>query len=139
MLYTTNFANNPFALVRRMSRGFDNGFGMPEAAFPAVNVWQNDEAVAITAELPGVEPSDIEITVRDNVLTLAGERKRPEFGEDARWHRRERAYGRFSRTIRLPYAARDEQVEARFADGILRIAVARPEEDKPRRIQIKAA
>lgn len=138
MLYPTNFSNDPFALMRRMTRGFDNGFGTPGAAFPAVNVWQNDEAVAITAELPGVDPSDIEITVKDNVLTLAGERKPPKFGEDAKWHRRERDFGRFSRAIRLPYAARDEQVEARFSNGVLRIAVARPEEDKPRRIQIKA-
>jgi len=93
----------------------------------------------ITAELPGIDPSDIDITVKNNVLTLAGERRAPEVGEDAVWHRRERGFGRFSRAIRLPFPARDEQVEARFANGVLRVAVSRPEEDKPRRIEIKAA
>jgi len=70
-----------------------------------VNVWQGPEAVAIAAELPGIEPGDIEISVKDNVLTLSGERKAPEVPDGARWHRNERGFGRFSRTIRLPFAA----------------------------------
>ena len=139
MLYPTTFTSDPFALMRSMSRDFDRAFGARATAFPEVNVWRNEEAVAITAELPGVEPSDIEITVKDNVLKLSGERREPDLGEDAVWHRRERGFGRFRRAIRLPFAADDDQVEARFADGVLRIAVARPEEDRPRRIEIKAA
>jgi HSP20 family protein len=139
MLYPSTYIADPFALMRRMSRDFDRSFGGQTAAFPAVNVWQNEEAVVITAELPGIDPSDIDITVKNNVLTLAGERRAPEVGEDAVWHRRERGFGRFSRAIRLPFPARDEQVEARFANGVLRVAVSRPEEDKPRRIEIKAA
>jgi HSP20 family protein len=139
MLYPTTFMADPFALMRRMSRDLDRAFGAEASAFPAVNVWQSEEAVAITAELPGIEPSDIEITVKDNLLTLTGERKAPDIAGDATWHRRERAFGRFARTIRLPFPARDDQVQARFANGVLRIAVARPEEDRPRRIEIKAA
>jgi HSP20 family protein len=139
MLYPSPYMADPFALMRRVSRDVDRAFGAQGSAFPAVNVWQGDEAVAITAELPGIDPSDIEITVKDNVLTLSGERRMPEFAEDTVWHRRERGFGRFSRAIRLPFRARDEQVEARFANGVLRIAVARPDEDKPRRIEIKAA
>jgi len=139
MLYPTTFTSDPFALMRSMSWDFDRAFGARATAFPEVNVWRNEEAVAITAELPGIEPSDIEITLKDNVLKLSGERREPDLGEDAVWHRRERGFGRFSRAIRLPFAAHDDQVEARFADGVLRIAVARPEEDRPRRIEIKAA
>jgi HSP20 family protein len=140
MLYPSRFTSDPFEFLRRMSRDFDRTFGTPTPAFPAVNLWQNDEAVVITAELPGVEPADIDVTVKDNVLTVSGERNASDSDDDDDivWHRRERSFGPFSRAIRLPFVARDEQVEARCADGVLRIVVARPEEDKPRQIEIKA-
>ena len=132
--------SDPFALMRSMMRDLDRGFWPPSrAAFPAVNVWQGSEAVAVTAELPGIEPGDIEISVKDNVLTLSGERKAPEVPDGARWHRNERGFGRFSRTIRLPFAASDDKVEARMTNGVLRIVISRPEEEKPKKIEIKAA
>lgn len=136
--YTTG--SDPFALMRSMMRdaGRDIPAGTAQAAFPAVNVWQGDEAVAVTAELAGVDPADIDISVKDNVLTIAGERKAPEVPEDARWHRNERGYGKFSRAIRLPFAATGDTVEARMTNGVLRVVVGRPEEDKPRKIEIKA-
>lgn len=142
MLFPTDLRRgDPFALMRAMMRELDSVLGAApsRAAFPAVNVWQGPEAVAITAELPGIEPDDIEIAVKDNVLTLSGERKAPEVPEGARWQRRERAYGRFSRAIRLPFAAADDKVEARMTNGVLRIVVARPEAAKPKRIAIRAA
>lgn len=133
--------SDPFALMRSMMRDFDRTFApvTSQAVFPAINMWQGDEAVAITAELPGIEPSDIEVTVKDNVLTLSGERAAPELPDGARWHRSERAFGKFSRSIRLPFPASDDRVEARFEDGVLRIVVGRAEEEKPRKIEIKAA
>ncbi|RMF39467.1 MAG: Hsp20/alpha crystallin family protein [Alphaproteobacteria bacterium] len=133
--------SDPFALMRSMLRDFDRSFRplASPSAFPPVNIWQGAEAVAITAELPGVEPADIEITVKEDVLTLSGERKAPEVPEGARWHRNERVFGKFSRAIRLPFAAGEDQIEARFTDGVLRIVVGRPEKDKPRKIEIKAA
>ncbi|WP_217431887.1 Hsp20/alpha crystallin family protein [Brevundimonas vesicularis] len=80
MLYPTYLCrSDPFALMPSMMRDLDRGFWPPSrAAFPAVNVWQGSEAVAVTGELPGIEPGDIEISVKDNVLTLSGERKLPE-------------------------------------------------------------
>lgn len=133
--------SDPFALMRSMMRDFDRTFAPAsgQTGFPAINMWQGDEAVAITAELPGIEPSGIDISIKDNVLTLTGERAAPEVPEGARWHRNERAFGKFSRSIRLPYPASDDRVEARFQDGVLRILVGRPEEEKPRKIEIKAA
>jgi len=140
MLYrTTLYPADPFALMRRLSDEIDSMVFGAARAFPALNVWQSDEAAAITAELPGVEPGDIDIQMKDNVLTLSGERRAPDLPEGAIWHRRERAFGRFTRAIRLPFRVDPEKVEARFADGVLRIAVGRPDEDKPRRIAIKAA
>jgi HSP20 family protein len=142
MLYPTYLRrSDPFALMRSMMRDLDRGFwpAPSRAAFPAVNIWQGPEAVAVTAELPGIEPGDIAISVKDNVLVLSGERKTPQVPEGARWHRSERGYGRFSRTIRLPFAASDDKVEARITNGVLTIVIARPEETKPKKIDIKAA
>ena len=142
MLYPRNIrTNDPLALMRSMMGDFDRTFvpATTQPVFPAVNVWQGEEAVAITAELPGVEPSNIDITVKDNILTLSGERNAPEVPDGARWHRNERSFGKFSRTIRLPFRTSDDRVEARFQNGVLRILVGRPEEDKPKKIEIMAA
>lgn len=142
MFYPTYMrGNDPFTLMRSMLG--DYGRVMPtrtaRPGFPAVNVWQGDDAVAITAEIPGVDPSEIDISVKDNVLTISGERKAPQVPEGARWHRNERGYGKFTRAVRLPFVASDDKVEARMTNGVLRIVVGRPEEDKPRKIEIKAA
>jgi HSP20 family protein len=137
MLYPTYLRrSDPFALMRTMLRELE---APVRGVFPAVNVWHGPEAVAVTAELPGMEPGDIEISVKDDLLTLSGERKAPTVPEGARWHRRERGFGKFSRTIRLPFAAREDRIEARMAHGVLRIAIARPDELKPKKIEIKAA
>jgi HSP20 family protein len=131
---------DPFALMRRMSDEFDRARAPAAAgAFPAVNIWQGADSMAVTAELPGVEADDVDIQVKEDTLAISGERKAPEVGEDATWHRRERGHGRFSRAIRLPYRVDPERVEARLSDGVLEIELHRPEEDKPRRIEIKAA
>lgn len=142
MLYPTSLRRgDPFALMRSMMRELDPLLlpGPLRAAFPAINVWQGAEGVAITAELPGIEPADIDISVKDDVLTLSGERKAPEAPEGARWQRRERGFGRFSRAIRLPFPASEDRIEARMTNGVLRIFVARPEETRPKKIEIKAA
>jgi HSP20 family protein len=133
-------APDPFALMRRLNDGLDQAWA-PAASrgFPAVNIWQGADSTAVTAVLPGMEPGDIEIQVKEDLLAISGERKPPETGEDASWHRRERAYGRFSRAIQLPYRVDPEKVEARFRDGVLEVELHRPEEDKPRRIDIRAA
>lgn len=143
MLYPASMylRRDPFALMRRMTQGHGRAFAARDATptFPAVNIWQNAEAAAITAELPGIEPSDIEMTVKDNVITLSGERKVPEVAQETTWHRRECSYGKFTRAIHLPFQADTDKVEARFRNGVLQIVVGRPEKDKPRQIKIKAA
>jgi len=142
MLYPTyTRRSDPFVQMSAMIGDFDRRFWpiATQPVFPAINIWRGAEAIAITAELPGVEPSDVDITVKDNVLTLSGERKAPQAPEGARWHRNERGYGKFTRVIGLPFAASDAKVEARMTNGVLRIIVGRPEEDKPKKIEIKAA
>lgn len=132
--------NDPFALMRSMMRDVDRFIPnrTAQSVFPAVNVWQGDDAIAITAELPGVDAADIDISVKNNVLTLSGERKVPTLPEGAKWHRSERGYGKFTRSIKLPFAATEDKVEARMADGVLHVVIGRPEEDKPKKIEIKA-
>jgi HSP20 family protein len=124
---------DPFALMRRLQQ--------PVAArgFPSVNVWQGADSIAVTAELPGVEPADIDIQVKEDLLTISGERKPAQTEGEVAWHRRERGFGRFSRAIQLPHRVDADTVEARFQDGVLQIELHRPEADKPRRIEIKAA
>lgn len=132
---------DPFALMQSMLGDID--WPMPrrsaQSVFPAVNVWKGDEAIAITAELPGIDPADVDISVRENVLTISGERKMPELPKEARWHRRERGFGKFTRSIRLPFVASDDKIEARLTNGVLRVVVGRPDDDRPRKIEIKAA
>lgn len=141
LLPTYGYRSDPFALMRSMLRDFDRAVSgsAAQSVFPAVNIWQGDEAIAITAELPGVDPADIDISVRENVLTIRGERRVPDLPQEARWHRQERGFGKFTRSIQLPFAASDDRIEARMANGVLRVLVGRPEDEKPRKIQIKAA
>jgi HSP20 family protein len=108
-------------------------------SYPAMNVWSNEEGAIVTAELPGLAAEDIDISVEDNVLTLSGERESLEAGEDVTYHRQERGYGSFTRSLRLPYEVETEQVEAAFENGVLRITLPRSEADKPRKITIKSA
>lgn len=128
-------------LRREMNRLLSGTLGqttMAPTAYPAMNVWTGEEGAIIMAELPGMQPESLDISVVNNVLTLTGQREREEIPEDARVHRRERTFGRFSRTFQLPYTVASDQVEATFSNGVLQIKLPRPEEEKPRRIQVRA-
>ena len=136
------FERDPFAIMRRLQDEVDRASTSPASSgggFPAVNIWQGTDSAALTAELSGVDPADIDISVKEDVVTITGERKPPATDEQTIWHRRERPYGRFSRVIQLPFRVDPDRVEARLQDGVLRIELHRPETDKPRRVQIKAA
>ncbi len=108
-------------------------------AFPALNIWEDDSSLFVEAELPGFELNDLEIYVDgENHLSLKGERKQPELNE-AEWHRRERGYGAFSRTIDLPAEVDAEKVTATLKAGLLTITLPKQEAVKPRRIEVKAS
>ena len=134
---------DPFYEVRRLQdeiAGLMSAFapagGLPAGgAFPAVNVYAGHDGIALVAELPGVEREDLEIHVHHDTLTLHGTR-RPAAEREAAYHRRERRGGAFTRTIQLPYRVDPERVEAQLENGVLRLSLPRPEEDKPRRITI---
>jgi len=104
-----------------------------------MNVWTSENGLIVTAEIPGVQIGDIEISVMNETLTVSGQRTPDEVGEGVRYHRRERGYGRFTRSLQLPYPVEAENVEATFRNGVLHITLPRAEEDKPRKITVKGA
>ena len=137
-------ASDPFRELRRLQSEMDRvmgslsqGGGLTAAgAFPAVNVYAGQEGIAVVAELPGVEKDDLEIQAHQDTLTIRGTR-RPAAERRDDYHRRERRSGAFSRSIQLPYRIESDRIEAHLENGVLRLSLARPEEDKPRRITIR--
>jgi len=140
-LLTTYTGSDPFSAVRRLQSDMNQIFGgstrSAVTGFPPVNIYQNEDALLLTAELPGLDKKDIDLTVQDDCITLSANIAQEEL-EDAIWHRRERRRGKFSRTIELPFRVDSEKVEARFKNGVLEVEVNRPEHQKPRRIAIKS-
>jgi len=130
-------------LQREMNRLFSSTFGesrvQTPARYPAMNVWTSEESVVVTAELPGVKAEDVDISVVNDTLTVSGSRQPDELQEGERYHRRERNFGRFSRTFQLPFQVDSDQVEAILEKGVLHVSLPRAESDKPRKIAIQHA
>jgi HSP20 family protein len=119
-----------------MTRGF-SWHGNPRM-FPLVNVTQDKDNLYVRAELPGVKPSDMDLSVKDNSICISGKRELPGESENVSYHRREREGGNFSRSIELPSPFDREHVEAKFENGVLSIVLPLAEETKPRQITVKA-
>jgi len=107
--------------------------------WPPVNVWTGRDDALVTAELPGIDPAKLDITVVGDTLTLSGTREPAEAGEGQVVNRLERETGDFARTIQLPFRVEADKVEAAYAKGVLQIKLPRLEADKPKQIAIKAA
>jgi HSP20 family protein len=105
--------------------------------FPAVNVWVNEESAFVTTELPGVAADTIEISVAGKVLTIKGSREPEKAEEGESYHRRERWYGKFTKTLDMPFPVDPAKVEAKFNKGVLSISLPRLEADKPKKITVK--
>src|SRR5262249_32822800 len=107
------------------------------ATYPAVNIWEDSERVFVEAELPGVDPKDLDIHVTGgNQLNLKGERK-PHAPEKGVIHRQERGFGSFVRVLTLPFQVNAEKVDAKFENGVLQVTLAKHEAAKPRKITVK--
>jgi len=125
-------------------RMFRQVFGDTDASLagafsPALDVEESDDAFTLHVELPGVKPDEVDVSIEENVLTIAGQREF--YGEkDAEGFRRiERRFGRFHRAVRLPDRVDPDKVEAAYKDGLLTVTVPKAESAKPRRIQVSAA
>jgi HSP20 family protein len=103
---------------------------------PPVDIYESDDALVLTVELPGVSKDDVSIEIHQNTLILRGQRK-PEAGvQEDRYHRVERAYGNFQRAFTLPFMVDQDKVHATYKDGILELRLPKSEAAKPKRISI---
>ncbi len=143
-----NRVRNPFnALFNEVSSvqeefsrlfGRANPFTHAAPAGPPLNVWENDQALYVEADLPGLDPAALDVTVTEgNQLTIQGERAAPDIN-GAVWVRQERPVGRFSRAVTLPALVDADKVEAVYADGVLKLTLPKHEAAKPRKVQVKS-
>jgi HSP20 family protein len=134
---------DPFTEMRRMQSEMNRLFSGYSAAtardFPPINIWLGENSVVVTAELPGVTGTDVNLSLQEDVLTLSGKREPRTQQENVNWQRRERAYGTFSRAVQLPFRVDPDKVQARFNNGILEVELQRLEADRPKKIEIRGA
>jgi len=107
-----------------------------QAWVPALDVWETEDALVYAFDLPGVPEDKISIEVEDSMLTVSAERERTEEVSQERYHRFERRFGTFTRTIGLPQGIAEGEIKADYHGGVLEIRVPKPEQAKPRRISI---
>ncbi len=133
----------PWRDIQRMQNEMNRlleGITVPYASdFPEINLWTGEQDLIITSEIPGIDPGSLDISLKGDSLTIRGSRKPEELKEGEAYHRQERSYGNFAKVIRLPFEASSARVEARYEKGVLILKLPRPEEQKPKKIEIKAS
>ncbi len=120
---------------------FDSPGGTELAArrwVPAMDLLEEDDRYVLRADLPGLSEKDVNIELDERVLTISGERRSESVERKEGYHRVERASGRFSRSLTLPAGIEADAIEARFENGVLEVRIPKPEQRKPRRVEIKA-
>jgi HSP20 family protein len=136
---------------RDMNRLFDDFFGgldmTPSKLFegswnvfnPKVNISENDTEVVVSAELPGMDEKDVEVSVSRDMLTISGEKKEEKEEEDKNYYRVERSYGSFRRSIPLPGEVNPDDVEATFNNGVLDVTLPKTEASQRKKITVKSS
>jgi HSP20 family protein len=123
--------------MSRLMNGLLEGNGRTTQAWvPALDVWETEDEIVYAFDLPGIPEESIKVEFEDGSLTVSAERERKHEVSDERFYRFERRYGTFSRTIGLPQGVDESAIRADYADGVLEVHVAKPEQPKPRRIQV---
>lgn len=112
------------------------GNGQSSTWLPPVDVWETENELVLSLDLPGIPEDGIAVELDDNVLTVSGQRERTAEHSSERFYRFERRFGTFSRSITLPQGVREDAIKADYRNGVLEIRVPKPEEQKPKRIQI---
>ena len=129
------------ALQNEMSRfmnvlGEGNGNTTGRSWVPALDVWETEDDIVYAFDLPGIPEEKISVEFEDGSLTVSAERERTQNVSDERFYRFERRHGAFARTIGLPQGVTEDSISADYKNGVLEVHVKKPEETKPRRIQI---
>jgi HSP20 family protein len=131
----------PEPLTSDFDRLFNTLFDRSQATqrwVPAMDLVEHDDQFVLRADLPGLSEGDVNIEVEDGVLTVSGERKAEHDQRERGFYRVERQFGKFSRTLTLPDGIDGEQIKASFSNGVLEVWIPKPEQRKPRRIEISA-
>jgi HSP20 family protein len=129
-------------IQQEMNRLFDAFFNVPTADragrrwIPAMDLVEDDDHVVLRADLPGLDENDVTVHVEDGVLTVSGERRAEHETRDDRFHRIERAAGRFSRSLTLPDGVDPEAITATFDKGVLEVRIPKPVEGRAKRVDI---
>ncbi len=131
-------------LQEDMDMMFENFFGdgrkMKEMGFrwtPRVDIIEEENRYEVTADLPGVNKEDVKVEIRDNVLTLRGEKKIEEEKKNKNYRLSERFYGEFTRTFTLPENVNKDAIDAEYRDGVLHLSIPKTEKAKPKQIEVK--
>jgi len=131
---------NPFEqLQHELDRMADAAFGRGAGVYPPVNVFDGGDAFVVKAELPGLRPEQIDVSVEDDTLVVRGERHLTNPGETGGYHRRERGEGEFRRVVRMPGRLAGDETRAEYRDGVLTVRVAKAKERRPQRVEIQAS
>jgi HSP20 family protein len=129
------------SIQSEVNRLFNTFFDTPVTAserrwIPAMDLVESEDHFVLRADLPGLMQDDVDVELEDRVLTVSGERKAEHEERNEGYHRVERAYGRFSRSLTLPEGVDAEAVEAHFENGVLEVRIPKPEQRKPQRVAI---
>jgi HSP20 family protein len=119
-----------------LAGGTTPGNGQSSTWLPAVDVWETENELVLSFDLPGIPEDKIAVELDDNVLTVSGERERTQEHTNERFYRFERRFGSFSRSVTLPAGVSESDITANYKDGVLEVRVPKPEEQKPKRIQV---
>ena len=134
------------SIQEEMNQLFGRAFGQPSQATsetsgrmwaPALDISERKDAYLVTVELPGVKAEDVDVTLEDGLLTIQGERRFTEESSDQQYHRVERRYGMFRRSITLPSQVQADAIQASYEDGVLSVTVPKAEEAKPKKIEVR--
>jgi HSP20 family protein len=134
------------SLQQEMNRLFGTFFDTPASQagaagarrwIPAMDLVETDDQFVLRADLPGMSESDVDLSLDDNVLTISGERKTEHESKGEGFYRVERATGAFSRSLTLPEGVDGDAISARFDRGVLEVRIPKPEQRKPRKLQIQ--
>lgn len=129
------------SLQNEMNRLFSTAFDKDETGgmrrwVPAMDLFETEDSFILRADLPGMKESNVKVEIEDNVLTVSGERKSEHEERNNGYYRLERGFGSFARSLTLPKGINPEGVQASFDSGVLEVRIPKPEERKPKRVEI---
>jgi HSP20 family protein len=133
-----NIGADPLTEISEFHRSMLSDFMGEACTCPAVNAWSTQNEAIVTAEVPGADPKTLNLNVAGDLLTIEGERKPDDVGQNTDYHLRERGFGKFSRTIRLPYEIEKDAVKASCSNGVLRITLPKAKKLEPKQILVEA-